>query len=82
MWPFELRSFRTTDISAIDVLQKRPSTPTLKHYTIAYLRDKTKSFEYTRSVLTSLETQINENIARLGGNSGLEQIMDRLHVSS
>ena len=66
----------------VDVLQKRPATPTLKRYTIAYLKEQTKSFEYTLSVLASLEKQIYGEIARLGGNKGLETIMQALHVDS
>lgn len=64
----------------MNVLQKRPATPTLKRHTIAYLRNHTKSFEYTRKVLTTLERQAREEIARLGGNPGLESIMDAMHV--
>lgn len=63
-----------------DVLQKRPTTPTLKVHTINYLRKHTKSFEYTLSVLSNLEAQTRSEIARLGGNRGLEAIMDILHV--
>ncbi|KAF5325558.1 hypothetical protein D9619_009682 [Psilocybe cf. subviscida] len=65
----------------LNVLQKRPTTPTLKIHTISYLRDKTKSFEYTMLVLKNLEGQTRAEIARLGGNKGLEAIMDLLHVS-
>lgn len=65
-----------------DVLQKRPSTPTLKKYTISYLRDQTKSFDYTLTVMASLEKQIYAEIARLGGNAGLERIMKALHVEA
>ncbi|KZT03955.1 terpenoid synthase [Laetiporus sulphureus 93-53] len=64
----------------LNVLQKRPTTPTLKHHTVAYLRNHTKSFDYTVGVLRSLEKQIRSEIARLGGNKGLEKIMDALHV--
>ena len=64
----------------VDVLQKRPTTPTLKTYTIAYLRDQTQSFAYTLAVMRRLEGQINAEIARLGGNAGLERIMKALHV--
>jgi len=63
-----------------DVLQKRPTTPTLKNHTINYLRNHTKSFEYTLSVLENLEEQTRREIARLGGNKGLEALMDVLHV--
>ncbi|KAI9068619.1 terpenoid synthase [Trametes sanguinea] len=64
----------------LNVLQKRPTTPTLKKHTIAYLRDHTKSFDYTIGVMDDLEGQIREEIARLGGNAKLEKIMDSLHV--
>ncbi|KIM38797.1 hypothetical protein M413DRAFT_419682 [Hebeloma cylindrosporum] len=64
----------------LNVLQKRPTTPTLKIHTINYLKNTTKSFDYTLSVLANLETQTRAEIARLGGNKGLGAIMDLLHV--
>ncbi|OCH93464.1 terpenoid synthase, partial [Obba rivulosa] len=66
----------------LNVLQKRPSTPTLKKYTIAYLQHHTKSFDYTVRILCTLEQQIRQEIARLGGNEGLEAIMDALQVKA
>ncbi|KAJ3550298.1 hypothetical protein NM688_g5095 [Phlebia brevispora] len=72
----------TSNRQILNVLQKRPSTPTLKKHTIAYLRDRTKSFDYTLSVLSSLEKQIYTEIARLGGNQGLEDIVKALHVDA
>jgi len=71
----------TSNRQVLNVLQKRPTTPTLKIHTINYLKNNTKSFEYTLSVLTNLEAQTRAEIARLGGNKGLEAIMDFLHVS-
>ncbi|KAI0821181.1 isoprenoid synthase domain-containing protein [Irpex lacteus] len=65
----------------LNVLQKRPTTPTLKKHTINFLRDHTQSFAYTRSVMSTLEKQVYDEIHRLGGNHGLEQIMKALHVS-
>ncbi|KAG2037887.1 isoprenoid synthase domain-containing protein [Suillus americanus] len=64
----------------MNVLQKRPKTPTLKHHTINYLRDTTKSFDYTLAVLRKLERQGRAEIARLGGNPMLSAIMDKLSV--
>jgi len=64
----------------MNVLQKRPTTPTLKVHIIDYLKNETKSFEYTLSVLENLEAQTRREIAKLGGNKGLEAIMDFLHV--
>ncbi|GLB38020.1 putative FPP GGPP synthase family protein [Lyophyllum shimeji] len=71
----------TTNRQVLNVLQKRPATPTLKVHTINYLRDHTKSFDYTYSVLDTLEAQTRREIGRLGGNAALERIMDRLHVA-
>lgn len=64
----------------LNVLQKRPTTPTLKLHTISYLKNKTKSFEYTMDVLDKYEAETRGEIARLGGNAGLDKFMDRLHV--
>ncbi|THH11232.1 hypothetical protein EW146_g8122 [Bondarzewia mesenterica] len=65
----------------LNVLQKRPTTPTLKAYTISYLRNHTKSFDYTLRVLHNLEKQTSAEIQRLGGNLRLQAIIDSLRVS-
>ena len=70
----------THDVLFLDVLQKRPTEPELKMHVIEYLRDKTRSFSYTLSVLKTLESQTRDGMARLGGNAKLERIIDRLHV--
>ncbi|KAF7369030.1 hypothetical protein MVEN_00229800 [Mycena venus] len=62
----------------LNTLQKRPRTPTLKRHAISYLDKQTQSFSYTRSVLINLEQQIRAEVARLGGNKGLEAIIDAL----
>ncbi|KZP19372.1 terpenoid synthase [Athelia psychrophila] len=70
----------TSNRQIINVLQKRPTTPTLKIHTIAYLKNETKSFDYTLDVMRTLEKQIRDEIQRLGGNVKLEKIVDTLHV--
>ncbi|KAG6887578.1 hypothetical protein C0995_014276 [Termitomyces sp. Mi166 len=69
-----------TNRQVLNVLQKRPTSPTLKNHTIEYMRTHTKSFEYTLAVLETLEAQTREEIRRLGGNAKLEGIMDFLGV--
>lgn len=66
----------------LNVLQKRPTTPTLKIHAISYLKDRTKSFEYTLKVLTSLEKDVYDELRRLGGNPGLEALMAALHIDT
>ena len=64
----------------IDVLQKRPGTPTLKHHAIDYLRDHSKSFEYTREVIGHLEKSVSDEIERLGGNPMLQEVLQTLRI--
>ncbi|CCM06424.1 uncharacterized protein FIBRA_08685 [Fibroporia radiculosa] len=64
--------------SLLNILQKRPSTPTLKNYAISYLENRTRSLEYTRNVLYKIEKQVRHELARLGGNKSLEAIVDLL----
>ncbi|KAL0572018.1 hypothetical protein V5O48_009939 [Marasmius crinis-equi] len=70
----------TDNRQILNVLQKRPTTPTLKLHTVNYLKEHTKSFQYTLAVLATMETKIRMEITRLGGNEGLERLVDRLHV--
>ncbi|KAJ7489444.1 isoprenoid synthase domain-containing protein [Mycena latifolia] len=65
----------------LNTLQKRPRTPTLKIHAISYLDKHTQSFTYTRSVLKNLEQQMRAEVARLGGNKGLETIIDLLALA-
>ncbi|KAJ6611701.1 isoprenoid synthase domain-containing protein [Mycena sp. CBHHK59/15] len=64
----------------LNTLRQRPRTPTLKVHTISYLDTHTHSFAYTFSVLQNLEQQTRAEVARLGGNKGLEAIIDALSV--
>ncbi|KAG2151399.1 farnesyltranstransferase [Suillus clintonianus] len=66
----------------MNVLQKRPKTPTLKHHTIDYLKNTTKSFDYTLAVLKKLEQQARGELERLGGNPLLSALLDKLHVNA
>ena len=52
----------------------------LKHLAISYLKEVTHSFEYTLSVLNSLEAQARAEVTRLGGNPELEAILNKLAV--
>jgi geranylgeranyl diphosphate synthase type 3 len=65
-----------------DVLQKRPKSPALKHHAINYLKDTTRSFDYTLAVLQKLERQARGELERLGGNPVLSAILDKLHVDA
>ncbi|KIJ41377.1 hypothetical protein M422DRAFT_60437 [Sphaerobolus stellatus SS14] len=69
-----------TDRQVINVLQKRPSTPTLKHHAVDYMRDQTKLFEYTLNVLRNLEKEIWVEIDRMGRNGPLIAVLDALRL--
>ncbi|KAJ3709827.1 isoprenoid synthase domain-containing protein [Lentinula raphanica] len=64
----------------LNVLQKRPTTPTLKTYAISYLKHQTKSFAYTLDVLEKLHSQALAEISRLGGNEDLVRLMESFVV--
>lgn len=47
-----------------------------------YLRNHTKSFEYTREVLINLKGKLEAELARLGGNKALDMIVEVLGIPS
>ncbi|TFY57716.1 hypothetical protein EVG20_g8429 [Dentipellis fragilis] len=63
-----------------NVLQKRPTTPTLKLHAINHLRNRTGSFAYTEGILDTLETRIRTEIDALGGNDRLLVLVNLLSV--
>ncbi|GAA5955108.1 hypothetical protein JCM8115_001853 [Rhodotorula mucilaginosa] len=64
----------------LNILRERPSSPGPKQYAVSYIDTKTHSFAYTREVLRSLTRQAREEVHRLGGNEGVEEILRRLEV--
>lgn len=70
----------TSNRQVLNVLQKRPTTPTLKTYAISYMKTHTKSFEYTLDILEKLHEQALVEIARQGGNKDLERLMESFVV--
>ncbi|CEQ38696.1 SPOSA6832_00146, partial [Sporobolomyces salmonicolor] len=63
-----------------DILRERPSSPSPKTYAVSYMTTKTRSFAYTRDVLRSLTRQAFDEVERLGGNRGVEEILKRLEL--
>ncbi|KAK4054936.1 hypothetical protein OIV83_000860 [Microbotryomycetes sp. JL201] len=72
--------FQNRGASRSDILRERPSSPSPKSYAVSYMAQRTKSFEYTRRVLESLMRQARAEVARLGGNIGVERILDKLEI--
>ncbi|KAF9073106.1 isoprenoid synthase domain-containing protein [Rhodocollybia butyracea] len=70
----------TSNRQVLNVLQKRPTTPTIKSYTISYMKNHTKSFHYTLDVLEKLHKQTLAEIERLGGNKNLVKLMESFVV--
>lgn len=63
-----------------DILRERPSSPSPKAYAVSYMETHTKTFEYTRQVLATLTQQARDEVKRLGGNRGVEAILEKLVV--
>ncbi|KAG6883983.1 hypothetical protein C0993_002312 [Termitomyces sp. T159_Od127] len=70
-----------TNRQVLNVLQKRSEAGDMKKHVIQYMRTKTKSFEYTESVLNGITNQMREEIERLGGNTGLTSIIEALNTT-
>lgn len=60
------------------MLQKRPTTPTLKKHVISYLDNSTNSFEYTLSVMDKFRSKVISEIERLGGNPSMDEVVESL----
>ncbi|GAA5838282.1 hypothetical protein JCM9279_003187 [Rhodotorula babjevae] len=70
----------TTNRQLLNILRERPSSPGPKTYAVSYMETRTGSFAYTRDVLRRLMQQARAEVARLGGNAGVEQILDKLDL--
>ncbi|GAA6031897.1 hypothetical protein JCM8097_003325 [Rhodosporidiobolus ruineniae] len=64
----------------LNILRERPSSPGPKEYAVSYMKSKTRSFAYTRAVLRTLTAQAYAEVARLGGNKGVEAILKKLEL--
>lgn len=60
-----------------DVIRQRTRDIDVKRYCVQLI-DKCGSFAYTRDILTQLDRQAREEVARLGGNAHMEAILDSL----
>jgi len=62
----------------LNVLQKRPTTPTLKKHVIGYLANTTHSFTYTLSIMDTFREKVKRELERVGGNPKMEAIVELL----
>nr|UGY86993.1 geranylgeranyl pyrophosphate synthase [Rhodotorula paludigena] len=70
-----------TNRQLLNILRERPSSPGPKNYAVSYMDKRTGSFAYTRAVLRRLMRQARDEVARLGGNRGVEEILRKLEVN-
>ncbi|PLW24183.1 hypothetical protein PCASD_04467 [Puccinia coronata f. sp. avenae] len=69
-----------TNHQLLNVLRQRPTDDGIKTYAVSYMKEKTKSLSYTRTVLNVLEAQVEKEVTRLGDNPVLRSILDMMHV--
>ncbi|MBW0477505.1 hypothetical protein O181_017220 [Austropuccinia psidii MF-1] len=70
----------TTNHQILNVLRQRSHDDATKAYAVAYMKEKTKSLAYTRSVLHVLEGQAVQEIKRLGDNPLMQKIVEMMAV--
>ncbi|WVQ98425.1 hypothetical protein IAU59_005548 [Kwoniella sp. CBS 9459] len=71
----------TSNRQILNVLQKKTTSVSLKMNTVEYLRNHTRSFDYTRKIIIDLQQQILDEIKDLGGNKPLEKVVAALAIS-
>jgi geranylgeranyl diphosphate synthase type 3 len=68
------------DTRLLSILKQRTKSVQLKQYAVQYLRE-TGAVEHTLAKLNETVQEIRDEIASLGGNAALEQIVDGLHAT-
>lgn len=63
------------------ILKQHTKSQDIKLRFVRYLRDETNSLAYTRAILGRLDAAARSEIGRLGGNSGLTALLDRLTLN-
>ncbi|KAF9428600.1 geranylgeranyl pyrophosphate synthetase [Podila epigama] len=63
----------------LNILKQKPKDDALKRHAVKIM-EGTQSFQYCRQQLILYEAKVRAEIKRLGGNSRLDMIMDRLSI--
>ena len=61
----------------MNILRQRTTDIEVKKYCVSLL-EKTGSFKYTLDVLEELDSKVRTEVAKLGGNENLIDLMDEL----
>uniref|UniRef100_M4BUI0 Geranylgeranyl pyrophosphate synthase n=1 Tax=Hyaloperonospora arabidopsidis (strain Emoy2) TaxID=559515 RepID=M4BUI0_HYAAE len=68
------------DTRLLSILKQRTKSKNLKQYAVQYLRE-TGAVEFTLAKLNETVQEIRNEVAALGGNRALEEIVDSLHAT-
>ena len=63
------------DTRLLSILKQRTNDDDVKMCAVNYLRDTTKSFEFTKSYLNETRDKIGKELAKLGGHAQIEKLM-------
>ncbi|KAI5854006.1 isoprenoid synthase domain-containing protein [Tricharina praecox] len=69
-----------SNMQLLNILKQRTESEDIKKYAVAYMDEKTGSFEYTRDVLQALHVRATELLDGHGGNHYLDRILEKLVV--
>ncbi|KAF8545486.1 isoprenoid synthase domain-containing protein [Trichophaea hybrida] len=69
-----------SNMQLLNILKQRTEQEEIKKYAVAYMDEKTGSFEYTRMVLAELDAKAKDLLESLGGNPLLSAILDKMRV--
>ncbi|EWC46615.1 hypothetical protein DRE_04102 [Drechslerella stenobrocha 248] len=71
-----------TNLQIINILKQQTQDNGVKQYAVDYMRDQTKSFSYTESVLRDLHEQADRLLACFGDNPALAAILEKLKIDA
>jgi len=69
-----------SNMQLLNILKQRTEQEDVKKYAVAYMDEKTDSFEYTRMVLAELDAKARDLLESHGGNPLLSAILDKMRV--
>lgn len=77
-----IHSIRTDPANrqVMNIIKQKSTDYDVKMYAVTYMKEKTKSFEYTREKLRYLEGLTDKMLEGLGENEGIREILGKLRL--
>lgn len=76
-----IRNSATGNNEIINILRSKVEDDIIKEHAVAYMRDVTRTFDYTKAMLSSIHNEAKRAMEHLGiPNEAMQHILDSLAV--